>query len=477
MHVWRTSRRSFLSLAGATLASALAPGLATAQTEGPSANGLTGQVIWPQDEAYAEARLDFNTRFSSHPAVIVVCESIEDVQNAVRWARQQGIPLRARSGGHSYEAYSVVDDGLVVDLGGLTQITVDSARGEAIVGAGVRLIDLYRRLWDEGVTVPAGTCPSIGIAGLALGGGLGFLSRNYGLTCDHLLSVEIVNAGGDLLHASENENADLFWALRGGGGGNFGIVTSFRFQLRPVREVALYDVSWPWDDAAEVLDTWQHWAPKADRRLGSGFGLGHPDSGAIGSSGQFNGSEDELRSLLDPLLNVGTPAAPQISTVTYMEAVERYAGPPARHSVFKNTGAFVTEVWDEKAISTFVEQMRATPSNSNYVGFFAAGGAIADVDPSATAFVHRNALYDVQYQAYWQDDAEATAEIAWIGAIRDAMRPSTSGAYLNYIDADLSDWAEAYYGSNLSRLSAVKAAYDPENYFNAPQAIPSAGSL
>ena len=343
MHELRTSRRSFLGLAGASVASTLLPALVAARSTATPATGLTGHVIWPQDAEYAEARLDFNTRFSRHPAAIVVCSEVEDVQNAVRWTRQERVPLRARSGGHSYEAYSVVDDGLVVDLGGLNTITVDGAKGEAIVGAGVRLTDLYRQLWDEGMTVPAGTCPSVGIAGLTLGGGLGFLSRNHGLTCDHLLSAEVVSADGDVLHASEDDNADLFWALRGGGGGNFGIVTSFKFRLRPVGNVALYYVSWPWEDVPEVLDAWQRWAPNADRRLGSGFGLGHPDSGVIGSSGQFNGSEDELRGLLDPLLQAGTPAAPQISTVTYMEAVERYAGSPVSHSVFKNTGAFVTE--------------------------------------------------------------------------------------------------------------------------------------
>src|SRR4051794_27517851 len=193
----RTSRRSFLGLAGATTARTLLPGHVAARPAVSPATGLTGHVIWPQDAEYEEARLDFNARFTRHPAAIVECREIEDVQNAIRWARRESVPLRARGGGHSYEAYSVVDDGLVVDLGGLNTITVDAASGEATVGAGVRLIDLYRRLWDGAVTVPAGTCPSVGISGLTLGGGLGFLSRNYGLTCDHLLSAEVVSAEGD----------------------------------------------------------------------------------------------------------------------------------------------------------------------------------------------------------------------------------------------------------------------------------------
>ena len=158
---------------------------------------LTGRVIWPQDPAYEEARQSFNARFSQFPAAVVVCDNTNDVQNAVRWARQEGMPLRARSGGHSYEAFSVVDGGLVIDVGGLTGVEVDVSRGEAVIGAGVRLLDCYRRLWDHGVTIPAGTCPGVGIAGLTLGGGIGFLSRQYGLTCDNLLAVELVDADGE----------------------------------------------------------------------------------------------------------------------------------------------------------------------------------------------------------------------------------------------------------------------------------------
>ena len=177
------------------------------------------------------------------------------------------MPLRARSGGHSYEAFSVVDGGLVIDVGGLTGVDVDVARGEAVIGAGVRLLDCYRRLWDDGVTIPAGTCPGVGIAGLTLGGGIGFLSRQYGLTCDNLLAVDLVDADGDVLRASESEHPDLFWALRGGGGGNFGIATAFTFRVHPIGEVVICTVTWPWDDVAEVVDAWQRWAPFVDERL------------------------------------------------------------------------------------------------------------------------------------------------------------------------------------------------------------------
>jgi FAD/FMN-containing dehydrogenase len=471
----RTTRRAFVGLGGATLAWTMAQPtpaarVPRAQTAPPAE--LTGRVIWPGDPEYEAARRGFNRRFSRFPAAIVVCGSVADVQNAVRWARQEDMNLRARSGGHSYEGYSVVDDGLVIDVGGLSDITVDVAGGQAVVGAGVRLLEIYRRLGAHGVTIPAGTCPLVGIAGLTLGGGIGFLSRQYGLTCDNLLAVDLVDAAGDVLRARETEHADLFWGLRGGGGGNFGIATAFTFRVHPIDDVAVFSLAWPWEDVAEVLDGWQRWAPFVDERLTAGFVVPDPSAGVVVSSGQFSGSAAELESLLAPLLAVGTPDPPRIRTVPYLAAVEEFAGTPITESTFKNTGAFVAEPLSAEAIATFVTHMRASPTTANLVGFFPAGGAIAAVDPAATAFVHRDALFDMQYQAYWWDPADEQTDVAWVRDLRTAMEPSTSGDYVNYIDVDISDWATAYYGANLPRLKRVKATYDPDDVFNGPQSIP-----
>lgn len=465
------NRRAFLGLSGAALAAAL-PWPNSSAPRQSAAIDLTGQVIWPQDPGYDEARLTFNARFSRFPAAIVMCERVEEVQHAVRWARQQGIPLRARSGGHSYEGFSSLDNGLVIDVSGLNGVTVDAARGEAVIGGGVRLSDLYHRLWAAGVTTPAGTCPGVGIAGLTLGGGVGFLGRQFGLTCDQLLAVELVDANGEAIQASATEHADLFWALQGGGGGNFGIATSFTLRVYPIGNVALYTLSWPWDDLAEVLDVWQRWAPFTDERLTGGLGAPRPGEGAISSSGQFNGPESELPALIAPLQQAGHPSPPQIRTVPFITAAEQFAGTPAAHSRFKNSSALVYEPLSSEAIDTFIAQMQAAPTGSNLVGFFPFGGAVAAIDTTATAFPHRQALFDLQYQAYWPADGDAEAGIAWVRAMREAMLPYTHGAYVNYIDADIPDWATAYYGANLGRLSAIKAAYDPENVFNGPQSVP-----
>jgi FAD/FMN-containing dehydrogenase len=478
MFTHRTTRRIFAASGSAALVCGIArqsplETLLRAPSQAQSV-ALTGRVIWPQDPSYDEARQSFNARFSRFPAAIVVCDNTVDVGNAVRWARQEGISLRARSGGHSYEALSVIDEGLMVDVGGLTGVEVDVSRGEAVIGAGVHLLDCYRRLWEHGVTIPAGTCPGIGIAGLTLGGGIGFLSRQYGLTCDNLVAVELVDADGRAVRASAEQHPDLFWALRGGGGGNFGIATAFTFRVHPIDEVVTCTVSWPWDDAAEVLDTWQRWAPFVDDRLCVALGVSHPSAGVISATGLFTGSAAELPPLLEPLLHAGTPGVPQIQSLPYLTAAEQFAGPPMASVRFKNASSLAYDPLPAEAIATLVEHLRAAPFASNLVGFFPLGGAITTINPAATAFPHRRALFDLQYQAYWWDDAAEPASLSWVRALRAAMAPYTRGAYVNYVDADLPDWESAYYGMNLPRLQRVKTDYDPDDVFNGPQSITQA---
>ncbi|MFN8589892.1 MAG: FAD-binding oxidoreductase [Thermomicrobiales bacterium] len=478
MTTMRTTRRTLSRVAGLTLAAALTraiPGQASAAPRGQSA-ALTGRVFWPSDAEYDAARWDFNTRISRFPAAIVVCSETADVQNAVRWAREQGVPLRARSGGHSYEAFSTLDDGLVIDLAGLQEVTIDPARGEATVGAGVRLGDLYQRLGEQGFALSAGSCPGVGIAGLTLGGGDGFLAREDGLTCDNLLAVELVDARGETLRASESEHPDLFWALRGGGGGNFGIVTRFTFRPRPIGDVVVLSLSWAWEETPTVLAAWQAWAPFTDERLVAELIVPDPSDGAITVVGQFTGTEAELWPLLAPLLASAPVLSQAVETVPFLTAVARFAGPPAAHATFKNTGQLAYAPFSADAIAAFIAQMRAAPSGTHVTGIYPFGGAIGAVDPAATAFVHRQALFSLQYQAYWQDAAETNANLAWAAAMRAAMRPYTEGTYVNFVDSDIADWPLAYYGASLSRLMAVKAHYDPDNVFTGPQSIPLPGS-
>jgi FAD/FMN-containing dehydrogenase len=469
------TRRSFLGAGGACVGVAasvgVAPSRSIARQSGSGFDGLRGRVILPNDPAYGEARRTFNSRTSRYPAAIVVCADAAEVGRAVRWSRRRRIEIRVRSGGHSYEGYSVADGALVIDVGGMADVAVDPGRGVVVVGAGARLIDVNRALGAYGLAVPAGTCPGVGIAGLTLGGGIGYLARSLGLTCDALLAVDFVDTDGRTNWASDDANPDLFWALRGGGGGNFGIATAFAFRATPLTEVVLCRLEWPWGDAAAVLDAWQRWAPFADPRLTVGLAIPGGGSGVVSATGLFTGPASELPPLLAPVLAAGAPAAPTIWTAPFVAACEQLGGPSVAHAAFKNASAMVYEPLGPEAIAALVAWLRVAPASPSLVGFFPLGGAVAATGPAATAFPHRRALFDMHYQAYWGADADGAAGTAWVRGIRDAMRRFARGAYANYADADLADWATDYYGANLPRLEQAKAAWDPDGVFGGPQAL------
>lgn len=454
------------------------------------ANVIRGDVIVRGDAGYDQARVLFNTRFDTYkPQAVVFCESTADVQRTVRWSRKHAVRIVPRSGGHSYGGYSSTS-GVIVDVSRLNGVALDSG-GRAVVGAGARLIDVYEGLWRHGRTVPAGSCPTVCIAGLALGGGVGFASRKYGLTCDNLLEATVVLANGTAVVANARRHPDLHWALRGGGGGNFGIVTRLVFRTHPVGQVATYAIEWPWADAAQVVQAWQSFAPHAPDGLFSVLNVNAATGGRarITSAGQFFGSADRLRGLLQPLANAGSPTRFTVTSRSYMDAQEMWAGcsgtiaechlPPQGRlgrSTFKGKSSFANKPLSRRGIDTMIRQIEAhitTGSGSGIVLLDSYGGAINRVKKSATAFVHRDALFSLQYLAYWEPAAAAEPNLRWLRNFYAAMRPYVSPfAYQNYIDPDVRAWGRAYYGTNLDRLVAVKRRYDPQNVFRSSQSIP-----
>ncbi|HEX9415189.1 MAG TPA: FAD-binding oxidoreductase [Gaiellaceae bacterium] len=446
---------------------------------------LKGTLVRPDDARYASLRLPFNRRYDYvHPQGIVVCAAPEDVSKSILWAREHEVPVAVRSGGHSYAGYSV-SDGLVVDMGRLRSVEVNERGGTVTIGPGARNTDVYDGLQPHGVAFSAGRCPSVAISGLTLGGGFGFSSRRLGLSADALLETDVVTASGETITCSERVNSDLFWACRGGGGGNFGINTRFKFKTFPVDDVTLYDLSWAWRDARTVLAALQQVVSQAPDEWSLRVGLG--STGRPGATettieclGQFFGPKRHLVTILDPVLSAARPIKKLIAKRTFWQAKTYfYDTTPFRRFAVKSN--YVVKPLSEEAIHTIVERVEQWPGSSNPLGagvaLFAWGGAISRVPPDATAFVHREAMFLMAYDTDWTVDdppALVSANVDWLHGLADAIRPHVSQqAYQNFIDRSQPDWHEAYYGGNFDRLVQVKKKYDPNNFFHFEQSIPT----
>ena len=496
-HVRALDRRELLSAAAGAVVAASALGRLADAAFAAGADArvaeltrlVSGQVIAPGSSAYGTVRLVYNERFDGvRPLAIVRVNDVRDVQTVVGWAQRHGIPIVPRSGGHSYAGWST-GTGVVVDLGRLRGIRVEG--GTAVIGAGRRLIDVYAALAGQGVTIPAGSCASVALGGLALGGGIGLASRRLGTTSDNVQSLRIVTADGRLLTCDAKHNADLFWACRGGGGRNFGIVTDFRLRTSPVSTASYFFATWPWSAGPTIIPAWQRWAPQATDDLMTLCRLSTGVSGpTLQIFGQYFGPEQHLPKLLAPLTKAVPPLRYSSGTSSYLDLMLRWAGclgqsQAACHLVTQNgtlqraafvgKSDYVRTPFPPAAVRTLqraLEYRQSAGHGSGSAIMDAYGGAIARVDPDATAFVHRAPLHSVQYLAYWGAPVHQQPSLTWLRRLHDSMRPYvTGGAYVNYADPDLQQWQRAYYGSNYARLVTAKQQYDPDRLFRFPQAI------
>jgi FAD/FMN-containing dehydrogenase len=497
------SRAGSTTTVRSTTAPSTAGGATTTTTIPPDlddlARSLHGTLIRPEDPAYPVARRLANPVFDSlHPAAIARCTNAADVAACVDWARASGSPITARSGGHSYAGYSS-GPGLVVDLGAMAAIALDTGAAHATIGAGAALVDIDLALAGRGVAVPGGSCPTVGIAGLALGGGMGLSGRAFGLTCDNVTAFDAVLADGRAVHCDATNDADLYWALRGGGGGNFAIVTGFTFRTHRVVDATLYKLDWPWALAGKTVAAWMEWIPGLPDELFSACLLtgGSGAAPTVSVSGLGLGPESALDPHLASLVAaIGTPSSRYERTHTYGDAMFIEAGcqgltQTACHFAGSSPGgtlpreAFVAKSdyfatpMDATAIAAVTAAIERRTADPRLLGgavhFDAYGGAINRVAPDATAFVHRGALCSAQYSGIFDPAAPAdhlAANRAWLQTLYAELRPAASGAaYQNYIDPALTDWRSAYYGANYDRLVSVQRTYDPHHLFHFAQAI------
>jgi FAD binding domain-containing protein/berberine-like enzyme len=464
---------------------------------------VDGPVVRPGGAAYRHARLDYDPRFDDiRPAAIVFVESEQDVARTIAFAGDHDIAFAVRCGGHSYGGYSL-SDGIVLDVSRLSMVRAE-AGGLATVGAGARLIDVVSGLSPSAVMVPGGTCASVGISGLTMGGGQGVTARLLGLTCDSLEAATVVTADGRTLRCDADQHADLFWALRGGGGGNFGVVTSLTFRTHVVPELTLVALRWPWANADAVLDAWQAWGPSAPLELWSSCRLRwEPGAGpTVSVEAVWTGSpSSNLGTRLVGLSGmVGASPSRSLATMSYRDAAFFLAGcsgyttQECRLTTLSAEGRLHREA--ALARSDFFDDPIRPRDARRLLGAIAArgdsaalasqeggivldawGGRIAEVADDATALPHRQARFLAQEFVTFRTKLSAstvTANRRWLNEVWHGLRPSASGfAYVNYIDPELPDWLEAYYGANLPRLVDVKRAYDPHDVFRSARGIPT----
>ncbi len=439
---------------------------------------LTGRIVSPGDPDYDEARTNNNLSVPKFPSKIVFCQRTKDVINALKWVRENNEDFRVRSGRHHYENYSLVNHGLIIDVSEMDDITVNLENGTARIEAGANLGKVYRTLWQHRMTIPAGTESSVGIVGLTLGGGIGMLSRPFGLTCDQLIEIEMVRAsehqGAELIQANRHVNSDLFWASCGGGGGNFGVVTALTFKLQPISDVTLFAIVWEWDDFEIAFDAWQKWAPFTDERITSQIELKSQEVGEIVVQGLFVGEASELKKLLRPLRKSGSPTEVWIKEVPYIKAVRFFDVASGNQPAFrKRSGSFIEKPFPHVAIARMKQFLANAPNRNASIWQQSLRGAVSQIGSSKTAFYYRTALIAQEYITSWEDHEAENENVQWVEDIRRTLSPFTMGDYVNFPDQSIQNWPTAYYGRNFRRLREVKTKYDPYNVFTFPQSIPT----
>jgi FAD/FMN-containing dehydrogenase len=440
-----------------------------------------GAVIEPGDELYDEARTVYNAMIDRRPRVVVRCSDAGDVMAAVDFARENALDLAVRGGGHSVPGFGTVEGGVVADLSGMRGVRVDPAARTAHAEGGATWGDFNHATGAFGLATTGGIISTTGVGGLTLGGGIGYLTRGHGLSCDNLLSADVVTADGRLVHASAEEDPDLFWALRGGGG-NFGVVTSFEFRLHPVAGiyggVRFFELA----ETANVLRFYREFIADAPPELGAfpAFQIAPPlpfipearhGDTFIAMVACWSGAPEKAERALAPIAEIAPTVAAFVDAMPYAAINSLFDGlvPPGLQHYWKAN--FVTELTDA-AIAAHAEHGPKVPAVNSTVHIYPINGAVHDVASDATAFAYREANFATVIAGMWPDPADNEANTAWVHSYYDATAPeSEEGGYINFMSGDDQSRIKANYRGNYARLVDVKRAYDPDNLFHVNQNI------
>jgi FAD/FMN-containing dehydrogenase len=442
---------------------------------------LTGLILAPGDDGYEDARRVYNFMIDKRPAAVVACANAGDVQATVNHARDNGLDLAVRGGGHSVPGFGTADGAIVADLSALNTVDVDASAQTARVGGGATWAMVNDATTAHGLATTGGIVSSTGVGGLTLGGGIGYLTRSHGLSCDNLLSADVVLADGTLVTASETDHADLFWALRGGGG-NFGAVTSFEFRLHPIGDIYAGMMFFEIADAAALLRYFRDFIADAPREYG-GFPAWHlapplpfiPES-RVGEPmfviiSCWTGDHDTGARVLQQFRDVAQPAAEMVGPMPYAALNAAFDPLLPRGLQHYWKAVYVRDLTDD-AIAAHLEHGPRIPAVNSAVHMYPINGAAHDIAVDATAFGHRDATYACVIAGMWPDPADNEANIAWVRDYHTAIAPhSEPGGYVNFASADDQDRIQDNVGTTYDRLAGIKVHYDPHNLFHLNQNI------
>lgn len=492
------SRRSLLKTAGVLGASGVGGwGLPAAHARSVHSNSgnalralgrdMDGRLLLPSDEGYSIAVVPNNGRWGHvRPRGIALCTTPADVQRCIRWATEHGEPFAVRSGGHSYAGFSTTP-GLLISVRHLNAVNLNLKDGLVTIQGGVNNQDMADGLRKYGVAVPTGRCPTVGASGLTLGGGWGFAASHSGLTCDSLLATDVVLPNAKMVQASAQQEPDLFWAARGGGGGNFGVHTALTYKLREVGNITTFNIVWPPGRQLELLQLLQSLQLQNPRSLSTRTKARPQKAGSfpqrdqllVETLGVYWGGQDALRALLAPAISLLKPDVMDIREQPYWQARD-YLVTDDPTGLYDLRSSYVAQSLGSDALETMLQWMSKWPGGTllqeNMGILFTMGGAVNDVAVDATAYAHRSSTFIFEQEAMWSPldkPAVVQRQRAWLADYFAAMQPYLQQrSYINFPNRDMKDWARRYYAGNLERLSEVKRRYDPQNVFRFAQSIP-----
>ncbi len=437
---------------------------------------LSGGLLVPGDPGYDEARTIWNATVDRRPAIIARCRTTDDVAHAVRFASKKGLLLAIRGGGHNIAGNAMCDGGMVIDLSQMKAVKVDEKARRATVEAGATLADVDRETQKYGLAVPLGINSTTGVAGLTLGGGFGWLSRKHGLTCDNLVSAEVVTADGKVVRANSRDHVDLFWALRGGGG-NFGVVTSFEFQLHPLGpDIYAGLVVYPFDQAGAVLTAYRDWAKSLPDEASVWVVMRKAPPlpflpadvhgrEVVVVANFYAGDPREGEKVLAPTRTFGTPVGEHLGVMPYaawQQAFDPLLTPGMRNYWKSQNFSSLSD----GALDALVEATRTLPSPHCELALAMLGGQAGRTSRNENAWPHRDANHIVNVHGRWETAAEDARVISWAREVSDSLGPfSTGGVYVNFITADEKNRVRSAYGSSFARLAEIKRTLDPGNLF------------